>query len=72
MASSRSPLVVSVDGELCLSDLPAFRSRLDADTAAVLAWLDATTAEWLDDPEDEVLIRRLQHARSTPPPSCRP
>ena len=71
MASPRSPLVVSVDGELCPSELLALRSRLDADTAAVLAWLAATTSEWLDDPEDEVFIRRLQHARSTPSPSLR-
>ena len=71
MASPRSPLVVSADGDLCPSGLLELRSRLDADTAAVLAWLAATTPEWLDDPEDEVLIRRLQHARSMPSPSCR-
>ena len=71
MASPRSPLVASADGDLCPSDVVAPRSRLDADTVAVLSWLAATTPEWLDDPEDEVLIRRLQHAGSTPSPSYR-
>ncbi|HEV2809131.1 MAG TPA: hypothetical protein VGV93_01870 [Acidimicrobiales bacterium] len=71
MASPRTPLVVSADGGPCPSELLALRSRLDADTATVLAWLAATTSEWLDNPADEVLIRRLQHARSTPSPSCR-
>ncbi|MBW3615906.1 MAG: hypothetical protein KY439_11460 [Actinobacteria bacterium] len=69
MASPRSPLVASAHGDLCPSDVVALRSHLDADTAAVLSWLAATTPEWLDDPEDEVLIRRLKHARSTPTPS---
>ena len=72
MASPRSPMGVSArDDDLCPADVVELRSRLDADPAAVLGWLAAPTPEWLDDPEDQVLLRRLQHARSTPTPSCR-
>lgn len=71
MASPRSPLVVSADGDLSPSALLALRSRLDADTAAVLNWLAATTPEWLSDADDEVVIRRLGHAGSASTPSCR-